>query len=171
MASCFGRWSQPVPVTAMAIVPGDGSLVYRGRRRNGSVAGSADGRERLLLKGHTGAVLDLAVRADAAGTTRIVGVGRRTARIWTISLAGGAAANGESRNKAPSKLRRSCWLVTRDRCVESRYHADGQTIVTRRGRRDRAKLEGPRRQTARCSDGHRSCRGDPRRGRSARTER
>ena len=86
----------PVAVTAVAIVPGGASLVSGGGDGTIRWLDSADGRERLLMKGHTGAVLDLAVLPISPGGIRIVSAAEDgTARIWTIEHTGGTPAAGK----------------------------------------------------------------------------
>jgi WD40 repeat protein len=75
----------PVPVTALAIIANGRSLIYGGGDGTIRWLDSGHGRERLLMKGHTGAVLDLAVLSDSPGAMRIVSAAEDgTARIWTI---------------------------------------------------------------------------------------
>ncbi len=88
---------RPVPVTAVAIVSGGTSLIHGGADGTIRWLDSADGRERLLMKGHTGAVLDLAVLTDSPGGMRIVSTAEDgTARIWTIDHAGETPTGGNT---------------------------------------------------------------------------
>ena len=107
------------------------------------MAGSSDGRERRVLKGHTGAVVDLAVRADAAGKTRIASASEDgTGRIWTISLAGGAAAKRRSERSASD----SSPLVLTGHKGPVRgvaFLPDGGAVVSGGDDGTRAKLECP----------------------------
>ncbi len=91
--------SQPVSVTALAIVSGDGSLVSGGGDGMVRWLDPLDGRERRVLKGHIGAVLDIGVRADALGKLRIASASEDgTGRIWTVAASGDAAASGNPKH-------------------------------------------------------------------------
>ena len=101
---------------------------------------AADGRERRLREGHTRAVLDLAVLADAAGKIRI----RRRRKTARTDLDGG---DDRRPTRPPARqsrrlrtLRRSCSLVTRERSGRRRSLRRPDDRHRRR-RRDRQVLE------------------------------
>jgi WD40 repeat protein len=86
----------PMPVSSLAIVAGDATLFVGGGDGTIRWLDSADGRERLLLKGHTGAVLELAILPDSRNGIRLVSASADgTARIWTIAKGAGAPKQGE----------------------------------------------------------------------------
>ena len=81
----------PVAVTAVAVVDGGKTLVSGGGDGTIRLLDGSDGRERFLLRGHTAAVVDLAVLSASPGGLRIVSASEDgTARIWTVGKSDGA---------------------------------------------------------------------------------
>ncbi len=121
----------PVPVTAMAVVPGNASLISGASDGTIRWLDAADGRERLLLRGHTAAVVDLAVLPGSSPDgLRVASASEDgTARIWTVAQREGAAAS----SKPDKKPVESPSLVLAGHKGAVRGLAllpDGQTIVT-----------------------------------------
>ena len=121
----------PVPVTAVAIVPGGASLISGGSDGTIRWLDSADGRERQLMKGHTGAVLDLAVLSDSPGRhAYCVGGGRRHGtNLDGRDRAGGTPAGGKT-EKGPAERSPLVLAGHKGPIRGLGITPDGQTIVT-----------------------------------------
>jgi WD40 repeat protein len=94
----------PVPVTAVAIVEGGKTLVSGGGDGTIRWLDASDGAVRLLLKGHTAAVVDLAVLpAGSPGGLRVVSASEDgTARLWTIAAHSDGPASSAKTNQPPA---------------------------------------------------------------------
>ncbi len=122
----------PVPVTALAVVDGGKTLVSGGGDGAIRWLDGSDGRERLLLKGHTAAVVDLAVLSESAGGLRIVSASEDgTARIWTIAAGSKAASNAGTEKKPAAREQPPLVLAGHKGAVRGlAVSTDGCTIVT-----------------------------------------
>jgi WD40 repeat protein len=120
----------PLPVTALAVVPADRSLVYGGSDGTIRWLDAGDGRERAVLRGHTAAVVDLAVLSDTASGLRVVSASEDgTARIWIVADRGAAAANIKSQQK-PAEVQPLVLAGHKGPVRGLALEPDGQTIVT-----------------------------------------
>jgi WD40 repeat protein len=91
----------PVQATSLAIIEGGTTLIAGGSDGTIRWLDAALGRERLLLKGHTGAVLELAILPKTEDGIRFVSASADgTPRIWTIAKGEGATAGGTPKKGA-----------------------------------------------------------------------
>jgi WD40 repeat protein len=121
----------PVPVTAVAVVEGGKTLVSGGGDGTIRWLDGADGRERLLLKGHTAAVVDLALLPGSPGELRTVSASEDgSVRIWRIAAQSDGPASGPKTEKKPAESP-PLVLAGHKGAVRGLWLApDGRTIVT-----------------------------------------
>ena len=153
-----------VPVTAVAIVPGGESLLSGGSDGTVRWLDAADGRERISRKGHTAAVLDLAVLPDKSWkNSDHLGVRRRHSARGVDAQSSRRCYDWRKdgwggRNSAAGSI----WSQGSGPVV-SHYFRRCDDCHGRR-RRDSTAMECAGRQTTRSASRHRSLRIDPRRG-------
>lgn len=120
----------PVPVTAVAVLPDGKSLLSGGGDGAIRWLDAADGRERRLLRGHTAAVLELAILPATPDALRVVSASEDgSARIWTVARDDAAATGAKPENKpleSPPLVLGGHKGPVRGLSVTP----DGQTIVT-----------------------------------------
>jgi WD40 repeat protein len=91
----------PAEVTALAIAPGGPTLVTGGGDGVVRWLESANGRERIALRGHTAAVRELALLPPSTGGIRVVSVSEDgTGRIWTLPFASETKTSGKTQQQA-----------------------------------------------------------------------
>jgi WD40 repeat protein len=78
-------FNQPAPVRALALLPGEKSLVSGGSDGIVRCLDASDGREQIALQGHAAAVSAVAMLPPRSGEPRVVSASEdATIRIWTL---------------------------------------------------------------------------------------
>jgi WD40 repeat protein len=91
--------NQPAPVTALLVLPGARTIVAGGADGMLRELDISDGRERRVLKGHTGPVQAIALLTNGAGPARVVSASEDgTVRVWAHT----AAAVSKADQKSPA---------------------------------------------------------------------